>query len=212
MLSVEATFYLVRLNWHNVTILWNNIPCSVVVCRRDCPYFSAFCTVSKHKVFRPVLLVLLVLPLHPPKPTKVLRLVIGVVYLDMVEELLMPIWCCKKRVLITWCSNKMVHLAFIFTLQFLDQKLPQKCIDRDSPVTCSPHSSPHAQLYFSVHKICCSYSSIAFHFAVACRDDKSCCGRRLPAVITNMWTELEHGCYICWSINGVLSEHRILPR
>jgi hypothetical protein len=31
-------------------------------------------------------------------------------------------------------------------------------------------------------------------------------------MITNMWTELEHRCYICWSINGVLTEHQTLPQ
>ena len=51
-----SAFCPVGLNGHNVRIWWNNIPCSVVVCRRE---RRAFCTQSEHKVFRPVL------PPHP---------------------------------------------------------------------------------------------------------------------------------------------------
>ena len=63
-----------------------------------------------------------------------------------------------------------------------------------------------------LHKRCCLYSSIGLHFAGPCVEDKTCCGHRPPAVITDVWTELEHRCYICWYINCVLTEHRILAQ
>jgi hypothetical protein len=93
--SDEVTFHLSRnVNRHNLRILGSNNPDEVIEYTRYSPTLNVFCALSKQNVLGPFFFAE--------------RTVTGIVYLDMLEELLVPI--LEEVCPMTCCPNKTERL------------------------------------------------------------------------------------------------------
>jgi hypothetical protein len=132
--SDEATFHVSgKVNRHNIRIWGTEKPCSVIEHQRDSPKVNVFCAMSAHKLYGPFFFIE--------------RSVTANVYLDMLEQWLMPQLDTDSTDYIFQQDGAPPHWG-MEVRTFLNQHLPTRWIGRTGDaddVFCSwPPRSPRS--------------------------------------------------------------------
>jgi hypothetical protein len=155
-----------------------------------------FCALSKQIVFGPFLIAEYT--------------VTGTVYLDMLEEFLMPI-------LEEECHNNMLfqqgrappHLHKEMT-DFLNCKFPEKWIGRGKPITwppCSPDLTPRDFFFWGYIKDAMYMPPLATTMLEPAGRIRDVVATVTLDLLNNAWTENQYRYDICWATYGALIEH-----